>query len=309
MLSIQDAGKQVLTGNPGKFYVFAGDEYGVKSKYLDALKQHYKECVEADTVESIFSLMSIKHLIPLPPKLYIVRYDEEFIASITAATTDKIKSMKIIGTLVCVYESTKSFNKCEKYLPDYTVSFDTVSPEFIKKYLVADYPNLPQPVIDFAVSVRPDYKSASTICNCMSHADLTKVNFADLSSLAATFGCNSTTNEAQLKIGVASRNFAYCLTVLDTYGDDINSAFYTILSTLIELEKLLESNYGQSELRQYIKGWNITDIYYMFMNTYDALKKSRSYTSHDIYDSLVYLLGLLQFSPVPSPEVMNNGIE
>ena len=41
------------------------------------------------------------------------------------------------------------------------------------------------------------------------------------------------------------------------------------------------------------------------MNTYDALKKSRSYTSHDIYDSLVYLLGLTQFSPIPSPESMN----
>lgn len=309
MLSIQDAGKQVLTGNPGKFYVFAGEEYGVKDKYISALKKHYTECVEADTVESIFKLMTIKHLIPLPPKLYIVRYDEDFIASLTAATAAKIQSMKILGTLVCVYESAKSYAKCEKFLPDYTVSFDIVSPEFVKKYLTTDYPNLPSSVIEFAVSVRPDYKSASNICSCLSNVNLNKVNFADLTSLAKLFGCSSLTNESQLKVGIASRNFGYCLTVLDSYGEDINSAFYTILSTLIELEKLIDSTYGQSELRQYIKAWTHADIYYMFMNTYDALKKSRSYTSHDIYDSLVYLLGLLQFSPIPSPEVMNSGID
>lgn len=309
MLSIQDAGKQVLTGNPGKFYIFAGEEYGVKDKYISALKSHYSEYVEAENVESIFKLMTTKHLIPLPPKLYIVRYDEDFISSLTAATASKIKSMKIIGTLICIYESAKHTAKCDKFLSEYTVSFDAVSPGFVKKYLTADFPLLPASVVDFAVSVRPDYKSSWNICNCLMNVDLSKVNFADLSGLASTFGCSSCSNESQLKLGIASRNFAYSLSVLDSYGDDINSAFYTILSTMIELEKIIGSTYSQSELHKYIKIWTHADIYYMFMNTYDALKKSRSYTSHDVYDSLVYLLGLLQFSPIPSPEVMNNGID
>ena len=67
MLSIQEAGKEILTGHPCKFYVFAGDEYGVKDKYLLALKSHYSDYVEADDVESIFKLMTTKHLIPIPP--------------------------------------------------------------------------------------------------------------------------------------------------------------------------------------------------------------------------------------------------
>ena len=305
MLSIQEAGKEVLTGHPGKFYVFAGDEYGVKDKYLSALKSHYSDYVEADDVESIFKLMTTKHLIPLPPKLYIVRYDENFISSLTNVTASKIKSMKILGTLVCIYESPKHTARCDKLLPDYTVSFDHVSPEFVKKYLSSDFPELSKSIIDFAVSTRPDYKSAWNICNCLSHVDSTKINFANMSGLAATFGCSALSNEAQLRLGVASRNFAYSLSVLDSYGDDINAAFYTILSTLIDLEKIIDSTYSQSDLHKYVKVWTHADIYYMFMNTYDALKKSRSYTSHDIYDSLVYLLGLTQFSPIPSPESMN----
>ena len=308
MLSIQDAGKQVLTGNPGKFYIFSGTEYGVKDKYLSALKSHYSEYVESDDVETIFKLMSTKHLIPLPPKLYIIRYDESFITALSAVTASKIKSMKILGTIVCMYESPKHTSKCDKFLPEYTVSFDAVSPSYIKKYLTADFPQLPANAIDFAISVRPDYKSAWNICNCLMNADLSKVNFANLSGLATTFGCSASSNESQLKLGIASRNFAYSLAVLDSYGDDINSAFYTILSTMIELEKLMSNTHSQSELHKYIKVWTHVDIYYMFMNTYDALKKSRSYTAHDIYDSLVYLLGLLSFSPIPSPEVMDSGI-
>lgn len=308
MLSIQDAGKQVLTGKPGKFYIFSGEEYGVKDKYITSLKNHYSEYVESETVESIFKLMTTKHLIPLPPKLYIIRYDETFISTLSTDTASRIKSMKILGTIVCIYESSKHTAECNKFLSDYTVSFDTVSPEFIKKYLTSDFPNLPSNVIDFAVSIRKDYMSAWNICNCLSNADLTHVNFANLSELAATFGCSSISNEFQLKIGIASRNFSYSLSVLDSYRDDINSAFYTILSTMIELDKLVDNTYSQSDLYKYAKGWTHADIYYMFMNTYDALKKARSYTSHDAYDSLVYLIGLLQFSPIPSPEVMNNGI-
>lgn len=305
MLSIQEAGKAILSGNPGKFYIFAGDEYGVKSKYLSIIKSHYNnECIEVETAEAVFNIMSTKHLIPLSPKLYIVRYDDSFISDINSSTASMINNMKIIGTVICVYQSSKHTAKCDKYLSNYTVVFDSINTEFIKKYLISDFPKLPTSLIDFAVSARPDYKSASNICNCLAYLNSNLQNSADVSELSFIFGCSSTSTEEQFKLGIASKNFGYCLSVLETYGGDLNNLFYSILSTLIELEKLLGITYSQSPFHKYIKCWSYADIYFMFMHTYEELKKSRSYNSYDVKDSIVYLLGILQFSSIPTMEVL-----
>ena len=74
MLSIQEAGKEILTGHPCKFYVFAGDEYGVKDKYLLALKSHYSDYVEAGL--SVFVGNSFPKKSTGDPTLNCIRSDE-----------------------------------------------------------------------------------------------------------------------------------------------------------------------------------------------------------------------------------------
>lgn len=303
MLSIQDAGKQILTGNPGKFYVFVGEEYGIKEKYLTTLKSHYGAYTEVDSVDEILKFMGNKHLIPLQPKLYISRYDEGFIQSLNDSTSKKIDSLNIIGTLICVYQSSKHTTKCAKYLPDYTISFDAVNSLFVKKYLRSDFPNMSDNLIDFAVRTRNDYKGAWNICNSLSRISI-PINCRE-KELSMMFGCSNSSTDNQLRAGIASRNFAYTLSILENYSDDIDSVFYTILNTLIELDKLIDNKMTQSDLREYAKAWTAQDIYNMFMNTYSELKKVRSYSSYKPINSLIYLLGLMQFSPIPSLEVMS----
>lgn len=41
MISIQDVGKQILSGCPSTFYVMVGTEYGVKCRYIQSLTNHY----------------------------------------------------------------------------------------------------------------------------------------------------------------------------------------------------------------------------------------------------------------------------
>ena len=77
MLTIQEAGSQILKGNPGKFYVFVGTEYGIKEKYLLHLVKHYGNVKEVESVKAVMDLMTKKHLIPLEPAVYIIRYDED----------------------------------------------------------------------------------------------------------------------------------------------------------------------------------------------------------------------------------------
>lgn len=303
MLSIQEAGKQILTGNPKGFYVFVGQEYGIKEKYIQSLVDHYKTCKEIDSVNDVLNMMQTKHIIPLSPAVYVIRYDEEFIQSLSDKTLKRIESINIIGTIICIYESSKHYSKCSKYLPNYTVSFDSVNSAFIKKYLKSDFPNLDDRFIDFVVQHKQDYKSAYHMCNSISYSNLDPSCFDD-KMLAESLGCNDSSTEKQLRAGIASKNFRYTLSVLESYSDNLDQVFYTILNTLIELDKITSNKYAQSDLRRYADSWTKADIYYMFMNTYEELKRVRSHSSYKVMNSLIYLLSLLQFSSVPAPEVM-----
>ena len=103
MATIQEVGLQILQGTPGQFYVFCGTEYGVKLRYIDILTKHYNgNCVNASSVNEVLNLMRKKRLIPLDPTVYVVRYDDEFLSSLSDKTGDEIAHTNIAGTLVCI---------------------------------------------------------------------------------------------------------------------------------------------------------------------------------------------------------------
>lgn len=301
MLSIQKVGNQVLNGNPKSFYIFIGEEYGIKEKYIDKLKNHYHEVVEINKVSDLFEIMIRKQIIPLKPKLYISRYDEEFIKSLDKKSNEKIHKIepRIIGTLICIFEASKHSEKCIKYLPDYTVSFDNVNIEFIKKYLIADFPNMDKELIDFSIQFHKDYKSAHNTCISLNNSDLNVLKQYNSETILKALNVNVSVSDKQFRYGIASRNFAYCINIIDNYNGQFDTLFYTFLSTMIDLEKILSHTNQQSDLSEYSKYWNITDIYHMFMNIYSELEKSRMISTYNIYGGIIYLLGLLQFSPVP----------
>ena len=264
---------------------------------------------EISSLEELITLMTTKRLIPLEPKLYIVRYDEDFISSVNEKTAATIAAMNIVGTVVCIYQEDKHTRKCDKYLGDYTVSFSTVSPEYIIKYLTKDFPSLPESFIKLAVELRPDYQGASMLCYSMSVVPNKSISSTSQASITHAFGCDSHLGETQLKIGIASRNFEFILSVLDNYQDDLGAAYYVILSTMIEMEKILTSKYKTTQgLAAYKSCWTLESVYFVFMHTFEELQKIRTYTSFDVYDSLVYIAGLLQFTQIPSVEVMSHGI-
>lgn len=304
MLTIQEVGNEILGNSPRSFYVFTGVEYGVKEKYLSILTKYYGSSKEAYSVKALLDMMATKHLIPLQPCLYIVRYDEEFLASLNDSMSNKIKSSKIIGTVVCIYDkSTKGSNKLEKYLSDFTVSIDTVNESFIRRYLHSDFPTLPDRLINLAANIGSDYGDSQKICKSMSVIPPEDLFALSDDKLTELFGKSSNSTETEIKRGIASRNFTHLIKLVDTYSGELDSLLYTILSTMIELDKIVSNKYVQSDLREFDRRWNHKDIFNMFMNTYSELKKLRSYAT-DSYASLVYLFGLLKFSEIPAVEEM-----
>ena len=302
MMSIEQAATEILGNRPGPFYILGGQEFGVKEKYIEVLKTYYQsKFIEASDVESILYTMQIKHIIPLEPQLYIIRYDEQFLSSLKEKSSDIIKNTKIIGTIVLIYQDSKAVAKCEKFLSNYIVSFEPVSEQYIRKYLLQDYPSLDKELIDFAMWMRSDYKGAKVICgilNQVSKSQLSKYNSIQISTML--YNTKESADE-HIRIGVASKNFNTLIQALDMYPNELDLFIYTILNTLVELDKLRVKPYTDSSIKKYVNDWTKMDLYNMYMIVYDVLENLRSITS-DAYSSIIYLFGVLQYKRIPALE-------
>lgn len=296
-MTIQEAGKQILTNQPTKFYIFCGEEYGIKFRYIEQLKQHYGSISEVNTVDEVISLMRKKRLFPLQPKVYVIRYDDTFISSINDKTADLIASTNIVGTIVCIYEQTKHRTKCNKYLPDYTVTFDPVNPTFIKQYLESDFPNLPTTCIDMAIKLRGDYMGAYHICESMTYAGM---YVDDTVAMVKAFSSTVATEDNAFRYAFAAKDFNLSLHIIDEYTGELSAMFYTMLMALIELERISCTPKCKSDLGRYAKLWSANSIYWAFMHVYNELRQSRSGVSYNVYDRLIYLLSIMQYQEIPA---------
>ena len=302
MRSIQEVGLEILSGSPAKFYVFTGVEYGIKITYINKLKEHYGgNYVAYDSVDAVLELMHKKHLIPLKPSVYVVRYDESFISSLNQTTSNYIKNTKVVGTIVVIYEDDKSTKKLDKYLPNYTVEIAKVSDNIVEKYLHSDFSGIPDRFVKLAIKCSSDYNQARNICQAMKCANTDDLYQLDDDRILKLFGYTDGSTDDMLKSGIAAKNFNYCLSVLEQYSE-YDTIYYTILQTLVELEKQKVSKFVSSELGKYAKLWTLEDIYYMFDNTYKCLIRSRS-AQIDIKSDIIILLSLLSFKSIPSMEV------
>lgn len=307
MRTIQDLGQSILSQNPDPIYIIGGSEYGVKLKYIEHLQSLYGSKIESQGLTELVDMFSKHHIIPLKPSLYVVRYDSEFVSSLDNKLADKVKSAKIVGTVVCIYEDAKSLAKIDKYLPNVCYSVEPVSKKFIDKYLHRDFPSLDDRSIAVANKLSDNYSHAYCICAMMSHTDPEKLNRLSEDALSRIFGVNTVVQDEEIRKNIAARKFSPLVEALSSYSGDISSIYYVILNCLLELEKVLCNKGFNSDLKEYSKYWKIQDVYYMFEHTYSEIKKSRT-SSVNIDNSLIYLFGLLKFSSIPSLEVMHSGI-
>lgn len=294
-----------MSDSPKSLYIVGGQEYGIKDKYIDHLTQFYGKKEEYPSIESIINFLNVKHLIPIEPALYVVRYDDAFVSSVSVNLVQKLNKMHIKGTIFCIYSDKKSIDKLDKFFPDNVCIIEAVNPKFIEKYLHSDFPQLEDRYIKIATNCSSSYGHARTICKSLICADKQKIDSMSNNQIAKLFGYNDVSLESDIQKAIASRNFAAGVKLIDNYSGDLDSVVYTFLQTMIELEKILTSKYSDSPLKDYAKLWKLQDVYFGFMNAYNELSKLRSNTSTDVKSSLVYLFGLLTFKDIPSVEAMN----
>ena len=304
-MELQELGLSILSNSPKSLYFIGGSEYGVKAKYIDNLTKLYGAKTEYSTISGLITLFTTKHLLPLKPQLYVVRYDETFISSLNSTEADKLKRCNIIGTIVAIYEDDKQIAKLDKYFPDNVGIVESINPAFIEKYLHKDFPKLDDRSIKVATLASSNYSQARNMCASMINANLSQLAAMSESQLCTLFGCSSVSADAELRIAIAGRNFKKFVTLLDKYEGNLDTVPYIFLQCMIDMEKTLISKYPNTDIKEYAKYWTLEDVYYMFMHTYNELKELRSNTSTNVYDSLIMLASLFTFRSVPSLEAVN----
>lgn len=303
MRTIQEVGLEIFNNHPASLYFFVGSEIGIKEKYIEILRGYYGASVRANSLTDLFKMMKTRHLVPLKPKLYVVRYDDEFISTLNDKTAKDISNINIVGTIVAIYENSKISTKLDKYLSNYTVPVERVADNFVESYLQQDFPDLNKRYIEIAVKHSTNYGQAKNICKSLSSCERKHLSKMTDEQIADLVGYTRLSTETQIKYRLASRNIPYLMNVIDEFDGEADSIIYTMLSTLIELEKINGRKYTDSDLREYSKCWDLEDIYNMFTQCYTCLKTLRSASVSEPKNILYYIASLLAYRPIPGVEV------
>ena len=302
MLSIQDIGLSILGNNPKSFYILGGPEYGIKDKYIEILVSKIGPKIEYERVADVISIFSRNHIIPPTPQVYVVRYDKEFAAQATKEQASRILSLYIIGTIVLIYEDAKDLNKLDKVFPDNTASIGVVDVKHMTKYLKSDYPKLDEQTIGYVAKHSTNYYQAKSICGCLNYIKdkmlLSEKQIVSIFDIQPNFS-----NEA-VQQAVASRNFNALVYIVEHYDSDLQGILYQILRVMVELDKIHNSKYSKSPLKDYAKQWTKSDIYWMFNHTYNMIKELRSGSTINVSDAITYLGALMVFKNIPESRLL-----
>lgn len=307
MLTIQELGLSIMGDSPKNFYILGGSEFGIKEKYIDILESKIGKRIEHSSVIDLIASMDKKQLIPVPPSVYVIRYDKTFLSKLSdknGELAQKVSKCKINGCIVLIYEADSDINKCDKYFPDNTAIVTHIDTKFVIKYLKSDFPELKDDYCYIAAKVSSDYYQAKNIARCLySIQDNYTLNEGQVKYL---FGLDTTYKESDVMAAIANRDFASLVYMSEHFEGDMQNILYTILRTMIELDKCLDNKYTQSPLQKASKLWTRYDVYWMFNHTYNALKQLRSGYSADPEIYITYLAAILRFKQIPSLQALGD---
>lgn len=302
MLTIQDLGLSIMGDTPKNLYILGGSEYGIKDKYIDILCSKIGPQIQYPDFLSVLDLMTGFRIIPLQPQVYVIRYDKSFFSKLGPALVDKFNSLKIIGVIVLLYEDDADISKLDKYFPNNTAIINAIDAKHMIKYLTQDFPDLDSTTIKYAATKSGNYYQAKNICRCL-NCIKDEILLTE-SQIASLFDLNTYKTEEDIQLAVASRNFRDYILAIENYDGDQTRVLYTILRTMIELDKIMDNKYSDSPLKKYIKDWTRPDIYYMFNHTYRILQSLRHGITANMDDIFIYLGALFKFQRIPDLEAL-----
>ena len=300
MLSIQDLGLSIMGDSPKNLYILGGCEFGIKEKYIDILCSKIGPRVEMSSFLKLIDMMSVNHIIPLQPKVYVIRYDKEFLSKINDKVLALYKKCKIVGAAILIYEVHTEVTKLDKYFPDNTCEVDNVSPKFIKKYILQEFPDINNHYVDTVLKYSSDYYNVRNVCRAL-YCIQDKYSLSE-SDIISNFALSNAFSDNDIQLAIANRDYRSLIYMIDNYSGNTQNILYLILKTMIELDKISENKYSDSPLKSAIKKWDRYSIYNMFNITYHTLVQMRKGYTINTENEISNVLFMLTFKNIPTLE-------
>lgn len=139
MRKLEDLKTELLADKLDKFYVFYGDDYGIRRHYIDKINSYIPNKVYADSWIDIKDIVAIRTLFSVK-KLIIVYNDLDFMNQ--ADTTIQAFINNLIDDNICIFiydtaDFTKSilFKSFNQYITEFQAVQDNIAVEFVDSEL------------------------------------------------------------------------------------------------------------------------------------------------------------------------------
>lgn len=139
MKRLEDLKTDLLADKVEKFYIFYGEDVGIRKHYIDRISTYFDDKLILDNWEVVRSTVSTKSLFKLK-QLILVFNDEDFAKQPESEVTKLL--MKLNGEFTCIFiydtdnfEKTALFKNFEQYVTNFQSVQDNIAKEFIESEL------------------------------------------------------------------------------------------------------------------------------------------------------------------------------
>lgn len=138
MKKLEDLKTELLNDQVNSFYVFYGEDYGIRRHYIQKISTYFKQVRYLDNCELITNLTMSKSLFRIK-QLLIVHSDLEFCRQSETFINTFIHRLGTDYTVILVYEepleNTTLFKKFGDYITYFPVVQDAIAKEFVESEL------------------------------------------------------------------------------------------------------------------------------------------------------------------------------
>lgn len=165
MVNLKDLKENLINNKPNKFYVFYGEDYGLRRHYINKIAESYSKRRCVDTTSDIEAAGRGRGLIKTS-NLFIIYNDIDFARSRKNDIQEFIKG--IDGSTTCiilVYEEALESSTLFKQFSDYITYFPRVKNEIAVEFVDSEVTLSTESKIELAQNCKNDYSNICLECD------------------------------------------------------------------------------------------------------------------------------------------------
>ena len=146
MRKLEDLKTDLLNNKVEKFYIFFGEDVGIKKHYIDKINTYFQQKIIADTWNDIKPIVTAKSLFTIK-QLLLVFDDEDFAKQKPEEVKKFIDRLNDDFTCIFVYDDPE-FDKTNlfKNYEEYCTEFQSVQPNIAKEFVESELTDLSEPI-------------------------------------------------------------------------------------------------------------------------------------------------------------------